>query len=626
MFQRILTNLKSWAIKIFLGLIALSFAVWGVGDIFRGNSDPVVASIGNIKIRASELIREYDRELKQLREMSGGQIDAEQARAFGIVESALQQIINRVSLDQHSSVFAMGVPDSLIAREIRSSPNFRNQAGEFDRRLFEYAIAQNSMDEESFIAELRSDITRTQIINSLITGIKSPNTMTEAIWKFRGEQRSAEFVIIDGTEFTKSPTPNPQELDNFHRENQQMFTKPEYRTVTYVAIQPVDLLDEIDIEEDIIRSEYEYRINEFIIPDQIDLDMVVLATEEAALRALDRINQGENFADVSIGETGLEETDLMLGLVSRKNLLPELADIAFTLLPGDISDPIESDFGWHLLKVNDVLPGHTQNFTEARNTIRESLLVDRAIDLVFELSSHFEDELAGGASLEEAARNLALPVERIEMVDVNGFNPDGEPHVGLPRMTEFLESIFKASRGADTPFVEAGGNTMYKIRVDQIIGPAVQPLDNVRKQATAAWRLKWRDDQAEKLANEFETRVLELGFANATEELELERLSGAPFTRDGSGLEFQISTETVRAIFKLKIGESTNAIKIGKGQYTIGTLRDIIPAIPMTQNSLSSLNAELQQSLQNDVVTSFQAALRGRYDLKINDRLLNNLF
>ena len=106
----------------------------------------------------------------------------------------------------------------------------------------------------------------------------------------------------------------------------------------------------------------------------------------------------------------------------------------------------------------------------------------------------------------------------------------------------------------------------------------------------------------------------------------LERLSGAAFTRDGNGLEFQINAETVQAIFKLKIGETTNAIKIGKGQYTIGTLRDIIPAIPMAQNSLSGLSAELQQSLQNDVMTTFQAALRSQYDLKINDQLLNNLF
>ena len=81
MFQSIFKNLKSWVIKIFLGLIALSFAAWGVGDIFRGNSDPTVASIGNIKVRASELVREYNRELEQLRRLSGGQIDAEQARA-----------------------------------------------------------------------------------------------------------------------------------------------------------------------------------------------------------------------------------------------------------------------------------------------------------------------------------------------------------------------------------------------------------------------------------------------------------------------------------------------------------------------------------------------------------------
>ena len=228
MFQSIFKNLKSWAIKIFLGLIALSFAAWGVGDIFRGNSDPTVASIGNIKVRASELVREYNRELEQLRRLSGGQIDAEQARALGIVESTLQQIINRASLDQHARSFSMGITDNIIASEIRMSPNFRNEEGSFDRRVFEYAIAQNSMDEESFIATLRGDIIRTHLLNSLVRGVKSPDAMTEAIKKFRAEQRVAEFVIIDSNDFTKPPTPSSQELTDFHRRNQEIFTKPEY--------------------------------------------------------------------------------------------------------------------------------------------------------------------------------------------------------------------------------------------------------------------------------------------------------------------------------------------------------------------------------------------------------------
>ena len=625
MFQSIFTNLKSWIIKIFLGLIALSFAAWGVGDIFRGNSDPVVASIGNVKVRASELTREYRQELERLRKISGGEVDAEQARALGIVERTLQQIINRASLDEQARSFSMRVPDTLVALEIRSTPTFRNQEGDFDRRMFEYAIAQNSMDEEGFIAALRGDITRAHLLDSLITGIKSPDVMTDAVEKFRAEQRVADFVIIDSNDVSTPASPNAQELTNFYQKNQRIFTKPEYRTVSYIPIRPVDLLDEISIDEDIIRSEYEYRIEEFVVPDQVDLDMVVFESEDVALRALDQIKQGENFIDVGVRETGIEKSDIKLGLVSSEYLVPELRDIAFNLLPGDLSNPIQSGFGWHLLRINDVVPGHTQEFTEARTGILEDLLIERAIDLVFELGNHFEDELAGGATLEEAARNLNLPIERLEMIDQKGLNPDGDPHSGLPSSPDFLETIFSIDKGVDAPLIEAPGNIMFKIRVDQIIKPAVEPLENVREQAVAAWSADQSDIQAKELAEGFEKRASEIGFIEANKEFGLERLTGAPFTRSGGGLEFQIDAQTVQAIFDLKIGETTKAIKIGEGRYAIGTLSDIIKTNQLPDNSVSNLTNELQQSLQNDILRTVQAVLRGRYDLKINDQLLDNL-
>ena len=626
MFQRIFTNLRSLILKVFLGLIALSFAVWGVGDIFRSNSDPVVAAIGKIKIRASQVIREYNIELQQLREMSGGEIDAEQARALGIVENTLQQIINRASLDHQVDAFAMSIPDTLVAREIRSSPNFRNQEGDFDRRIFDYAIAQNSMDEQTFVATLRSDIVRAHLINSLITGIEAPDIMTNAVSQFRNEKRLADFVLIDGNAFTKTATPNFQELSDFHRENEQLFTKPEYRTVTYTAIRPIDLLDEIDIDEDLVQSEYEYRINEFIIPDQIDIEMLVFPTQTDALDTLDRINQGEDFIAVGIGETGLEESDIKLGLVSRANLLPVLADAAFEMVSGDISDPIETDFGWHLLKINNVVPGRTQNFDEARDAVHQDLTVERAIDLVFELSNHFEDELAGGASLEQASRILGLPVKRVELIDVNGFTPSDEPHIDLPPIANFLETVFETEVGADPPLIEAPGNTVFKLRVDQIIAPTLQSVDDVREELVSAWELKWRDNAAAELAEEFANRASEAGFLNAAEEYALEVLTGSAFMRDGTGLDFQINMNTVKAIFELEVGQNTNVIKIGSGAYVIGVLRNIMVSDPGTTNSLASLSAELQQSLQNDILISFQSALRGRYDLKINDQLLGNLF
>ena len=96
--------------------------------------------------------------------------------------------------------------------------------------------------------------------------------------------------------------------------------------------------------------------------------------------------------------------------------------------------------------------------------------------------------------------------------------------------------------------------------------------------------------------------------------------------RDGTGLDFQLNLETVEAIFELEVGRNTSTIKVGSGAYVIGVLQNIMVSDPGTTNSLSSLNAELQQSLQNDILISFQSALRGRYDLKINDQLLGNLF
>jgi len=244
---------------------------------------------------------------------------------------------------------------------------------------------------------------------------------------------------------------------------------------------------------------------------------------------------------------------------------------------------------------------------------------------VFELGNHFEDELAGGATLEEAARNLNLPIERLEMIDQKGLNPDGDPHSGLPSSPDFLETIFSIDKGVDAPLIEAPGNIMFKIRVDQIVKPAVEPLENVREQAVAAWSADQSDIQAKELAEGFEKRASEIGFIEANKEFGLERLTGAPFTRSGGGLEFQIDAQTVQAIFDLKIGETTKAIKIGEGRYAIGTLSDIIKTNQLPDNSVSNLTNELQQSLQNDILRSVQAVLRGRYDLKINDQLLDNL-
>ena len=148
-------TLKSWTVKIFLGIIALSFAVWGIGDIFRGGQDPSVATVGGMKIHASQLSRAYSREVERLRVASNGAIDAEQARAMGVVQRTLQSMISRAAFDLETAGLGMTVDDATLRREIRENPAFVDDFGNFDRTRFEYVLRQEGMTDDAFFARFQ---------------------------------------------------------------------------------------------------------------------------------------------------------------------------------------------------------------------------------------------------------------------------------------------------------------------------------------------------------------------------------------------------------------------------------------------------------------------------------------
>ncbi len=378
MFQSLFSNLKSLAVKVLLGVIALSFAFCGVGDSFRCSNDPVIASIGTIDITASQIARSYNRELEQLRRLTNGQIDAEQARAMGLVENTVQQLINKGAVDLQSKQFKLAASDRIVAEEIRNSSNFQNEFGEFDRNIFEYSIRQSGMTEESFVEAVRQDIVRDQLVDSLVTCIQPPRVLCKALAKYETERRSASLVIIDKEVVGEPPSPSLAEIQEFYNENSHRFMSKPYRSASYIEFRPSDFVSEIQISDEALNEEYEYQIDRFTVEDQIDLDLMVFDEKEAAFRAIDRINSGEDFVAVGRDMTGLTDSDLSLGLLARGSLLPELDDIAFNTLPGNTTEPIETDFGWYLIRVNLQQEGGVQSFSLVKEIIRKEMATEEA--------------------------------------------------------------------------------------------------------------------------------------------------------------------------------------------------------------------------------------------------------
>ncbi|MCZ6743337.1 MAG: SurA N-terminal domain-containing protein, partial [Alphaproteobacteria bacterium] len=167
MLQVLRKQAGSWVAKILLGLLILSFAVWGIGDIFFGERDPVVAKVGGVKITSSELNREFRRELARVSPMFGGRLDREQAKQLGLLDGALEGLINRVVFSLGTRDLGVAVSEELVRRTIRANPAFHDDRGRFDRRLFSNVLFQNNLTEDLYVSMIMEDLARSQLISAV---------------------------------------------------------------------------------------------------------------------------------------------------------------------------------------------------------------------------------------------------------------------------------------------------------------------------------------------------------------------------------------------------------------------------------------------------------------------------
>jgi len=186
----------TWVVKIFLGVLVLSFAVWGIGDIFRISPDTAVAEIGDMEISQAAYAEAFRRDLSDLQRRLGGNIDAEQARQFGLAQQTLNRLVAQALYDQAARGLDLVVADSVILDEIAASPGFKNQLGQFDRDIFEQVLRQNGYSEQSFFASRRAELTRQQLFQSMTSGGHVSGKATEAIFRYQNQRRIAEILEI----------------------------------------------------------------------------------------------------------------------------------------------------------------------------------------------------------------------------------------------------------------------------------------------------------------------------------------------------------------------------------------------------------------------------------------------
>jgi peptidyl-prolyl cis-trans isomerase D len=487
---------------VVMGVLIVSFGIWGIADIFRGFGQSTLAKVGHTEISLNEFRQIYTDRLQQIGRQFGRPLTQEQARAFGFDRQVLQQTIAEAALDEKSRQLGLGQSDAETMRVIFADPNFKGMNGQFDPARFQAIIRNFGYSEARYLADQKKVSLRRQLAGTINAGLAPSNTLMDALGRFQNEQRSAEFVRLGPAQAGTIDPPSPETLASYFDEHKAQFRAPEYRKISFVAITPEDVGKWSSVSDEDAKKVFELRKDKVGTPEKRQVLQIVFPNVEEAQAARSRITSGTSFEDIA-KERKLDDADVDLGLVAKSGILdPAIADAAFALPTGDISQPVQGRFGVALVKVGVIQPGIEPDYASVANDIKKEIAVERARTQVATMRDKMEDERGGGASVADAAQKLGLTPVTIESVDRSGKTPAGQPVGNIPQGLDVVSQAFNSDVGVDNDAIPyRNGYVWYEVL--GITPPRDRTLDEVKDQVEA----RWKDDQ---IATRLRTKATEM--------------------------------------------------------------------------------------------------------------------
>lgn len=608
-----------------MGTLVVAFAIWGIGDIFRGFGRNAVAKIGGTEISIEQFRQYYTDRLQQLGRQMGRPVTPDQARALGLDRQILGQMVAETTLDEETRRLRLGLSDAEIARRIMDDPNFKTPNGQFDRARFEAIIRNAGYTETRFVDEQRRVLLRRQIAQSVSADLRAPSAMLQAINQFQNERRDIEYLVLGPAQAGDVPQPSPEQLSAYFDERKILFRAPEYRKLTLVTLSPAELAKPNDVSDADAKAFFEQNKSAFGTPEKRELRQIVFPNEVDAAAAREKIEKGATFDDIAKARE-LKSSDTDLGLVEKTGIIdPAVADAAFALKSGEVSQPVKGRFGTVLLTVGKIEPGEQKSFEDVAAQIKQQIAESRARSTISDLRDKIEDERAGGATLAEAAKKLGVKSIDIAAIDRSGRGPDGKPAADLPNVANLVNTVFSSDVGADTEALQLPGGGFLYFDVTGVTPAHDRPLDEVREQVAA----RWRDDE---IAKRLQAK---------SDELLAKLKAGTPIAEVASanGLSVQTAKDLQRGrpapnvpakLLDAVFTTAKGGVGATEGDST--TQRFIFRVAEVTQPTFDAsapqtqaLTSTLQNAYADDIIGEYVGKLESDLGVSINQAAFNQV-
>jgi peptidyl-prolyl cis-trans isomerase D len=613
---------KSWVAAILMGLLIVSFGVWGISDVFHHRVSDAVIKAGSREISRTEFKTTFDRQLKRLSEENGNQpITAQQAVAQGFDKYLLQQLSLQEAMSELIRREGIRPSAELVVQELRKIPAFFNQvSGAFDETAYQQLLAQNGMTPTEFEKGLKDEIAEQHFTLGMTAGLRAPRTYAALIAGFTLQTRSADYFVVDPRQVGLPPQPTDAQLQTLLKAHEDQLRTPERRDLSLVRFSAAALAPTLTADPAEVQKRFDFEKDRLATPEERSFVEIPVKDAAQAAQALQRLNQGEDPAAVA---KAVGAKPIVYAGASKASVAdPKVADAVFALTQaGQTAGPIQGAFGLAVAKLQAITSAKAADLSAVRPKIEEEVRTAQAQDKVYDQVQKYDDARSTGAGMDQAAAKAGVKVYPLQGVAADGKGPDGQP---IPALTQkMVQDAFSQPQGGETDVVDLGKGEYYALRVDKIAPAHVPPLEQLRPLLTRVWLQQELQKRIQDRADGLEARL------KKGESLQAVAASAGATVQHASGVSRENAAQHqqdlgqgfLARMFDAKAGETFTAPMMTG--MAVGKLTSIQNASPQEIGRLAE-QARPQltlQMMQNEYGQMIQDAARDRIKPKIDEAL-----
>jgi peptidyl-prolyl cis-trans isomerase D len=620
----------NWAIKILLGAIVIVFVFWGVGS-FRAQRGGRVAMVNGDQITLDEYRDAYNNLVDQLRKRLGDKLDDKMIKTLQVKKQALNRLINNRLLIQEAEKLKLRVSDNELADAILHIPAFQ-RAGVFDRYLYKNVLDQLRMTPESFESAQKDQMLIDKLRELVTSNAKVSDQEVREWYDWLNTSVDIEYAFFDPSGY-KIARPSEEQIKSFYEKHKENYKTDTMIKVRYVHFDPNQYRSKVKLTDSEVREYYDENMESFKIPKKVVARHILLKvsqdadpktvekTKEKALKILKLAREGKDFAELAkkYSEGPSRNNGGYLGEFTKESMVKPFAEKAFSMKPGEISEPVRTRFGWHIIKVEKVINAHTIPFKDAKKDIEKKLTDNKAKSLAYDAAESVSDIAYEGDDLIKAAKERQLNIL------TTGFFSRKNPFAGVSNPSKFANIAFDLSTG-EISEVQEFKDGYYILQLLDKVPPEIPPLDKVKEMVTADLIKESQAEKAKAEASEF-LAALKSGKSMSEESKRFHLMPKTTgfFKRNGSipdiGYDRGISEAAFQLTPEKKLAE--NVLKGPKGYYVINyNDRKIIESDTFDKEK-EIIKQQLIAQKESEIFDALLAQLKSKAEITIKEGFLD---